>query len=76
LAAWEFVVLAKTERLIRSEPFRSLHRRIVAALEQVGEVGTLSGDDLDRLFAPTPGGDLLSGAPRLATVRSAPGHCM
>jgi hypothetical protein len=45
-ASWEFVVLTKTERLVRSEPFRSLHRRIVAALELVGDVGTLSGDEL------------------------------
>jgi hypothetical protein len=60
--AWEFVVVHKTERLVRSEPFRSLHRRVVAALEELGEVGTLSGDELDRVFA-TPDAGLLSGAP-------------
>jgi hypothetical protein len=40
------VVLTKTERLVRSEPFRSLHRRIVAALERIGDIGTLAGDEL------------------------------
>ena len=50
-AAWEFVVLHKTELLVRSESFRRLHRRIVAALEEVGEVGSLSGDALDRVLA-------------------------
>ena len=45
-ASWEFVVLTKTEKLCRSEPFRLLHRRIVPALERVGDVGTLAGDEL------------------------------
>jgi hypothetical protein len=62
-AAWEFVVLAKTERLVRAEPFRSLHRRIVAALEELGDTGTLSGDELRQVLA-IPDADLLSGEPR------------
>jgi hypothetical protein len=48
--AWAFVVIEKTRRLIRSEPFRSLHRRVVAALENVGEVGTLTGDELRQVL--------------------------
>jgi hypothetical protein len=68
--AWEFVVVHKTQRLIGSEPFRSLHLRLVAALEEVGEVGTLSGDELDRVFA-TPDAGLLSGAPRPSPAASA-----
>lgn len=44
--AWEFVVLHKTERLVRSEAFRRLHRRVVSKLEEIGEIGTLSGADL------------------------------
>ena len=44
--AWAFVVVHKTERLVRSEPFRRLHRRVVAALDEVGDTGTLSGDAL------------------------------
>jgi hypothetical protein len=42
------VVLDRTERLVRSEPFRPLHRRVVAALDEVGDTGTLSGDALAR----------------------------
>jgi hypothetical protein len=49
-AAWEFVVLVKTERLVRAEPFRSLHWRIVAALERLGDVGTLGGDELRQVL--------------------------
>jgi hypothetical protein len=52
-AAWEFMVIGKTERLVRSENFRRLHRRVVAALEEVGEVGTLSGDALARALTTT-----------------------
>jgi hypothetical protein len=64
--AWEFVVVHKTQRLIRSEPFRSLHRRIVAALENVGEVGTLSGDELRQVLVV----DGVPGAPgRLRALR-------
>jgi hypothetical protein len=59
---WEFLVLDKTERLVRSDPFRSLHRRIVAALEELGDVGTLGGDELRHVL--DPGADLLTGAPR------------
>jgi hypothetical protein len=44
--AWEFMVLDKTERLVRSEPFRRLHRRVLEALEEIGDLGTLSGDAL------------------------------
>jgi hypothetical protein len=47
--SWEFLVLDRTERLVRSEAFRSLHRRIVAAL---GEVGTLSGVRLREVLTP------------------------
>jgi hypothetical protein len=74
-AAWEFVVLAKTERLIRSESFRSLHRRIVAALEEVGEVGTLSGDELDRVLATSGAAPPFhDGSPRpFAAASVAPG---
>jgi hypothetical protein len=53
-ASWEFVVLTKTERLVRSEPFRSLHRRTVAALEVVGDVGTLAGDELREVLVDDP----------------------
>jgi hypothetical protein len=65
--AWEFVVVHKTQRLIRSEPFRSRHQLVVAALAEVGEVGSLSGDELDQVLA-TPGAGLLSGAPRPSYV--------
>jgi hypothetical protein len=58
--AWEFLVLDRTERLVRSESFRSLHRRIVAALEEVGEVGVLSGDDLARVLDDVISRDLTS----------------
>jgi hypothetical protein len=51
-AAWEFLVIGKTERLVRSEPFRPLHRRVVAALEEVGDIGTLSGDELREVLEP------------------------
>jgi hypothetical protein len=51
-ASWEFLVLDRTERLVRSEAFRSLHRRVIAALEDVGEVGTLSGDALAGALGP------------------------
>ena len=65
-ASWQFVVLAKTERLVRSEPFRSLHRRIVAELEEVGEVGSLSGDELRQVLVVDGG----PGAPgRLRALR-------
>jgi hypothetical protein len=50
--AWEYMVTRRTERLVRSEPFRLLHRRIVAALEEVGDTGTLSGDDLREVLGP------------------------
>jgi hypothetical protein len=50
--SWEFLVLDRTERLVRSEAFRSLHRRIVAALGEVGEVGTLSGVRLREVLTP------------------------
>lgn len=50
-ASWEFVVLHKTERLVRSDPFRSLHRRIVAVLERLGDVGTLGGDELRQVLS-------------------------
>jgi hypothetical protein len=46
--------LDKTERLVRSDPFRSLHRRIVAALERIADVGTLSGDELRDVLDPGP----------------------
>jgi hypothetical protein len=52
--SWEFLVLYRTERLVRSEAFRSLHRRIVAALGEVGEVGTLSGLRLREVLTPSP----------------------
>jgi hypothetical protein len=50
--AWEFVVAGKTERLVRSEPFRRLHRRVVSKLEELGDTGTLSGDDLREVLGP------------------------
>jgi hypothetical protein len=65
--AWEFVVTHKTERLVRSEAFRRLHQRVVAALEEVGEVGTLSGAELARALA-TPDAGFLPGAPRPSSV--------
>jgi hypothetical protein len=40
----------RTERLVRSEAFRRLHRRIVEALERIGDVGTLSGAELCELL--------------------------
>jgi hypothetical protein len=52
--AWEFLVIGKTERLVRAEPFRRLHRRVVAELEEVGDTGTLSGDALARALTTTP----------------------
>jgi DNA-directed RNA polymerase specialized sigma24 family protein len=42
------------ERLVRSDPFRSLHRRIVAVLERIGDVGTLSGDELREVLVDDP----------------------
>jgi hypothetical protein len=51
-SAWEFVVLDKAERLVRSEPFRLLHRRVVAALEDLGDTGTLSRDELREALEP------------------------
>ena len=59
--AWEFLVLDRTRRLVRSEPFRTLHRRVVAALEGIGDVGTLGGDELRQVLDPSA--DLLTGAP-------------
>jgi hypothetical protein len=50
--AWEFMVTHKTERLIRSDGFRRLHRRIVKTLEEVGDTGTLSGDALREVLGP------------------------
>lgn len=50
--AWEFLVALKTERLVRSEPFRRLHRRIVSKLEPLGDTGTLSGDELREVLEP------------------------
>jgi hypothetical protein len=44
--AWEFLVTEKTARLVRSEPFRLLHWRIVKALEEMGDLGTLAGPEL------------------------------
>jgi hypothetical protein len=70
--AWEFVVLHKTERLVRSEPFRRLHRRVVAALDDVGEVGSLSGDALDRALTATPDVGPPIGLPRPSVAVDAP----
>jgi hypothetical protein len=69
--AWEFLVIGKTERLVRSESFRRLHRRIVAALEEVGDTGTLSGNALARALSMIPDAGLLSGAPRPSIPTSA-----
>lgn len=40
------MVAGKTERLVRSEAFRALHRRVVKAHEEVGDTGTLRGHAL------------------------------
>jgi hypothetical protein len=44
--AWEYLVTDKTQRLVRSQPFRLLHWRIVRALEEMGDLGVLSGPEL------------------------------
>ena len=51
-SAWGFMVLGKTERLVRSERFRALHGSIVKALEEVGDVGALRGDMLREALEP------------------------
>lgn len=71
--AWEFVVLERTERLVRSEPFRQLHRRVVAALDEVGDTGTLFGEALARALTPAPGADFQQGAPRPSSVATSAG---
>jgi hypothetical protein len=68
--AWTFMVVTKTERLVRSEAFRRLHRRIVTALEQIGDFGTLSGDELRAVLSP-PGATSFVGAPRSEAAASA-----
>lgn len=71
-AAWEFLVLDRTERLVRSDPFRSLHRHIVAALEELGDFGTLSGDELRAVLEPDlPDAYLPVGPPRSEAAASA-----
>jgi hypothetical protein len=52
LDAWLFVVIHRTERLIRSESFRRLHRRVVAEREDLGDTGTLSRDELPEVLEP------------------------
>jgi hypothetical protein len=42
------VTPSSSRSLVRSEPFRRLHRRVVAALDELGDTGTLSGDALER----------------------------
>ena len=48
--AWEFLVTDRTERLVRSAEFRSLHQRVVTALEEMGDLGVLSGDELRQVL--------------------------
>jgi hypothetical protein len=54
--AWEFLVTNRTRRLVRSESFRQLHQRIVAALEEMGDLGVLSGDELRQVLEPATWG--------------------
>jgi hypothetical protein len=56
--------LDRTERLVRSQAFRTLHRRIIAALERIG-VGTLAGGALRQVLVVDgePGRQAGSGSP-------------
>jgi hypothetical protein len=42
--------LDRSERLVRSQAFRTLHRRIIAALDPIGDVGTLAGGALRQVL--------------------------
>jgi hypothetical protein len=64
-------VTPQAERLIRSEPFRRLHRRVVAALEEVGDTGTLSGIALARALSMISTPASFQGTPRPSVATSA-----
>jgi hypothetical protein len=68
--AWEFMVLDKTRRLRRTDPFRTLHYRVVKALERLGDFGTLAGDEL-RHVLDLPDATSFLGASRSEVATSA-----
>jgi hypothetical protein len=65
--AWEFVVTNRTQRLTRSAEFRVLHARLVSKLEEIGDFGTLSGDELREALDPPDAGLLVAAAPASAS---------
>jgi hypothetical protein len=47
---WEYMVSRRTQQLVRDEAFRVLHRRLISKLEEVGDTGVLSGDELRQVL--------------------------
>jgi hypothetical protein len=46
------MVTHSVQRLVRSAEFRVLHARLVSKLEEMGDLGVLSGDELREVLEP------------------------
>ena len=51
---WQYMVTRRTQQLARSEPFTALYKRLVLALAEIGDFGTLSGAELREVLGEKP----------------------